>query len=151
MKIAGQCHCKNISYSFDWPGDENAIPVRACSCSFCTIHGGVYTSHPDAELKAEIQDDNLVSRYRFGTATADFYICARCGAVPFVVSEIDKHAYAVVNVNTFKDIDRSILQKAVTDFDGETTESRLARRQQNWIASVSIVSARADGRANDSQ
>jgi hypothetical protein len=111
MKIKGQCHCENISYTFHWPGDEQSIPVRACSCSFCTMHGGVYTSHRYAELNARIQDEQWVNRYRFGTATADFYICSRCGAVPFVVSEIDGHTYAVVNVNTFNDVDRGIFVK----------------------------------------
>ena len=103
--------------------------------------GGIYTSHRDAELKAKIQDDQLVNHYRFGTSTADFYICSRCGAVPFVVSAIDNHSYAVVNVNTFKNVDRSIFQKAVTDFDGESTESRLERRKRTWIPTVTIAHA----------
>ena len=141
MKIGGQCHCGNIAYTFHWPDDEQTISVRACSCSFCMIHSGVYTSHRDAELNARIQNDQWVNRYRFGTSTADFYICSRCGAVPFVVSEIDSHLYAVVNVNTFKDVDRSIFQKVVTDFDGETTGDRLNRRKQNWIPSVTIAHA----------
>ena len=138
MKIEGQCHCGNINYTFVWPGDETAIPVRACSCNFCIIHGGIYTSHREAELNANIQDEALLNRYRFGTETADFYICSKCGAVPFVTSEIDNHSYAVVNVNTFQNIDRSILQKAITDFEGETTENRLQRREQSWIPSVNI-------------
>jgi hypothetical protein len=40
--------------------------------------------------------------------------------------------YAVFNVNTFEDVDRSQLVETVTNFEGETTESRLARRQRNW-------------------
>ena len=143
MKIQGQCHCGNISYTFHWPGDDQTIPVRACSCSFCTMHGGVYTSHREAALQAAIQNDELVNRYRFGTGTADFYICARCGAVPFVTSEIDSHLYAVVNVNTFQNVDRSIFQPAITHFDDETTESRLDRRERTWIPSVSIVTSDA--------
>ena len=138
IEIKGQCHCENITYTFHWPGDERSIPVRACSCSFCTMHGGVYTSHREGELHAKIQDDRLLNRYRFGTSTADFYICARCGVVPFVVSEINDHQYAVVNVNTFTNVDRAIFQKAVTDFDGETTENRLERRERTWIPSVAI-------------
>jgi len=40
--------------------------------------------------------------------------------------------YAVFNVNTFEDVDRSQLVETVTNFEGETRESRLARRQRNW-------------------
>ncbi len=138
MKIDGKCHCGNISYVFDWPGDGSKIPVRACSCTFCLKHGGTYTSHRDAKLSAVIRDQSLVSRYRFGTATAVFFVCSRCGAVPFITSEIDGRLYAVVNVNTFEGIDRSVFQRAVTNFDGEETKSRLDRRKRTWIPNVTI-------------
>ena len=36
------------------------------------------------------------------------------------------------NENTFDDVDRSELVETATNFDGETTESRLARRRRNW-------------------
>ncbi len=101
--------------------------VRACSFTFCTKHGGVYTSHRDASLAASVRDQAEVSRYRFGTRTAEFYLCSRCGVVPFVTSEIDGRLYAVVNVNSFEGIDPARFTRAVTDFDGETTEGRLAR------------------------
>ncbi len=74
MRIEGKCHCGNITYVLHWPAEGTKIPVRACSCSFCTKHGGVYTSHGDAELAAVVHDEGLVSRYRFGTETAEFYL-----------------------------------------------------------------------------
>jgi hypothetical protein len=40
--------------------------------------------------------------------------------------------YAVVNVNAFDDLDRSQLVETATDFEGETTVKRLARRRRNW-------------------
>ncbi len=139
MRIEGKCHCGNITYVLHWPGAGTDIPVRACGCTFCTKHGGVYTSHGDAELAAVILNAGLVSRYRFGTETAEFYLCARCGVVPFVTSAIEGNLYAVVNVNSFEGIDPSCFSRAVTDFDGETTESRLDRRKRNWIPSVTIA------------
>jgi hypothetical protein len=83
-----------------------------------------------------IVDPALVSRYAFGTRTATFHVCARCGAVPLVTSEIAGRLYAVVNVNTLEDVDRSRLRHAAADFDGEDVESRLARRRRNWISDV---------------
>jgi hypothetical protein len=45
---------------------------------------------------------------------------------------IEGARYAVVNVNTFDNVDRAELSEAQTDFEGETTDSRLARRRRNW-------------------
>jgi hypothetical protein len=122
----------------DWPGEVSEIRIRACSCSFCTKHGGSWTSHRGAALEAEVDDASLVSRYRFGTQTADFYVCARCGAVPLVTSTIDDRLYAVVNVNTFEGINPSSLVRAAASFDGEGTGERLDRRKRNWIPAVRI-------------
>lgn len=136
--IHGKCHCGNIVYRLLWPQSEGKIAVRACSCTFCTKHGGVYTSHPDARLTARIIDEALLSKYAFGTQTAEFFVCRRCGAVPFVTSTIDGADYAVVNVNTFEDVDAPELETSTTDFDDESTEERLARRKRNWIAQVGV-------------
>lgn len=137
--INGSCHCGNISFAFTWTRDGATIPVRACSCAFCMKHGGVYTSDPGGAVKVTIADNDLVERYRFGTATADFFVCRRCGAVPLVASEIDGALYAVVNVNTFDDVDRNSFDSAVTDYDGEGTDDRLARRARNWTPQVEIT------------
>jgi hypothetical protein len=122
----------------DWKGSEAEIPARACGCSFCTKHGGVWTSNPNSTLAVTIADRSLVSKYAFGTRTATFHVCARCGNVPFVTSEIGNRAYAVVSVNAFENVDPSCLRRAPASFEGESVESRLARRQRNWIADVRI-------------
>jgi hypothetical protein len=44
--------------------------------------------------------------------------------------------YAVVNVNAFQDIDRSLLKNVSATFDAEDEQSRLARRKRNWIPRV---------------
>jgi len=136
--IRGSCHCGNISYEFQWPLEGDQIPVRACSCSFCTKHRGTYTSHPEARLEARVEDASALSRYTFATGTAEFFVCARCGVVPLVTSPIDGTLYAVVNVNTFEPVESLVFETAVADFDGEETEGRLARRKRTWIADVRI-------------
>ncbi len=139
MLIRGKCHCGNISFSLTWEPDPAEIPVRACTCSFCAKHGGVWTSNPGGALEVLVKDPSLVTKYAFGTGTAEFHICARCGAVPVVTSRIDGHVYAVVSVNAFEGIDQSLLRRASASFDGEVVESRLARRKRNWIAAVNYV------------
>jgi hypothetical protein len=138
MLIHGKCHCRNIAFVLDWPGVSSEVIARECSCSFCVKHGGVWTSNPAAKLSVAVQQIDLVSKYSFETNTAAFYVCARCGAVPFVTSEIENHVYAVVNVNTFENFDSSLLRRQSANFDGEEQRSRLARRQRNWIADVNI-------------
>lgn len=112
--------------------------ARACRCTFCRKHGAVWTSHRGAELAVRIHDATLVTQYRFGTNTADCHLCVRCGTVPFITSDIDGRSYAVVNVNTFENIDPSSLPRAATDFEGEQTGARLGRRSRNWIPAVRV-------------
>lgn len=138
LTIGGKCHCGNVAYELDWPDSGKPIAVRACGCTFCTKHGGVYTSHPGARLRARVLDGGKVSRYAFGTETAEFFVCAVCGAVPFVTSAIDGGRYAVVNVNTFENVDPSELDSSPTDFDGESVDDRLGRRKRNWIPDVEV-------------
>ena len=137
-RIVGACHCGNLRFELSLPVSGAKIPVRACSCDFCRKHGGVYTSHPEGRLRVDVGDPGIVTHYRFGTETADFHICRRCGAVPVVTSEIGGRVYAVVNVNCFENMSADDFDRAVTDFDGETTESRLTRRERNWIADVAF-------------
>jgi len=136
MLIHGQCHCGNIAFLLDWRGDASEIPARACGCSFCTKHGGVWTSNPGSTLIVTVADPALVSKYAFGTRTATFHVCARCGTVPLVTSEIDDRLYAVVNVNALEDVDPARLRRTAASFEGEDIASRLARRKRNWIADV---------------
>ena len=139
MLIDGKCHCGNIAFVLEWEGDPPEIPARACGCSFCVAHGGVWTSNPGSTLAVTIGNAALVSKYAFGTRTATFHVCSRCGGVPFVTSEIAGHLYAVVNVNVLQKVDEAWLRRAPASYEGEDIESRLARRKRNWIADVRIT------------
>jgi len=139
MLISGSCHCGNISFELLWEPEPADIPARACTCSFCTKHGGVWTSCPTGRLTLSISDPANISRYFFGTKTAQFHICATCGVVPVVTSEIDGKTYAVVNVNAFQGVDRSLLKPVAATFDAEGEQSRLARRKRNWISNVQFT------------
>jgi hypothetical protein len=142
MDIAGSCHCGNISFSLAWP-DEAEIPARGCGCTFCVKHGGVWTSNPRATLRARITEAGMVARYAFGTETAQFLLCARCGVAPLVTSRIGETTYAVVNVNTFDDFDRVRLRVQPASFEGEDVQSRLDRRRRHWIADVVLSEGRS--------
>jgi len=143
MLIAGRCHCGNIAFTLDWTPDPVEIPARACTCSFCVKHGGVWTSCPTGRLAVTIGDPSHVAPYAFGTRTAEFHVCTRCGVVPLVTSRIEGSTYAVVSVNAFEGVARSLLRTATASFDGEGADARLARRQRNWIRDVRFVATAA--------
>jgi hypothetical protein len=142
MLIQGRCHCGNVSFDLTWEGDPQRIPARACGCTFCTKHGGVWTSNRSSALSVTVQDPAQVSHYTFGTSTATFHVCARCGVVPLVTTEIDERIYAVVNVNAFENVEPARLARSPADFEGENVDARLARRARNWIADVRFVEKR---------
>jgi hypothetical protein len=142
MLIDGRCHCGNISFALTWSPEPKEIPARECDCSFCTKHGGVWTSCNTGSLKITVANPSLVSKYVFGTKTAQFHICARCGVVPVVTCQMEGKTYAVVSVKAFEAVDLSLIKRASASFDGESEEARLARRKRNWIADVEYIEGR---------
>ena len=139
MLITGKCHCGNISFELTWTPEPEEIPARACSCTFCIKHGGVWTSCPTGALKVRIRDPSQISKYAFGTRTAEFHVCSKCGIVPLVTSRIDGQLYAVVSVNAFENVPPSLLNRSSASFKGESQDDRLARRKRNWIGNVNFV------------
>ena len=134
--ISGKCHCGNISFALDWRPEPAEIPARSCGCSFCSKHGGVWTSCPAGSLKVFVKEPGRVSQYLFGTRTAEFHLCSICGVVPLVTSRIAGHLYAVVSVNAFEGVDPALLRRAPASFEAESEAARLARRKQSWIPDV---------------
>jgi hypothetical protein len=134
--IRGRCHCGNIAFTLDWRPEPAEIPARACSCTFCQKHAGVWTSCPGGALAVTVADAARVSRYAFGTRTAEFHICTGCGVVPVVTCRIEGRLHAVVSVNAFEGVDPALVRKASISFDDETGEARIARRRRGWIPDV---------------
>jgi hypothetical protein len=95
-------------------------------------------------LEVVVKDSRLASRYGFGTRTAEFHACTRCGVVPVVTSLIDGRLYAVVSVNAFEGVDPSLLRRGPASFDGEGTGDRLARRKRTWIPNVRFIDGDAE-------
>ncbi|MEJ0087560.1 MAG: hypothetical protein WDO72_17950 [Pseudomonadota bacterium] len=139
MLMTGSCHCRNIAFTLDWRPEPATIPARACGCSFCVKHGGVWTACPTAHLRIAVVDPGRVSRYEFGTKTAQFHVCTNCGVVPVVTSAIEGRVFAVVSVNALHDIAPERLDRKPASFDGESEGDRLARRQRNWIGNVEFA------------
>ena len=137
MKLGGGCHCGNMTYRLEWPGDEGPRAARSCTCSFCTKHNNNYISHPDAVLDLTIANPEKLSRYRFATGTAQFLVCLECGVIPVVLGHQEGKLQGAVNANTLEDFELPEAPTPVT-FDGESLDQRLRRRKKYWIGRVTV-------------
>lgn len=145
LRLHGSCHCGNIRFRLDWDGRPERIDARECDCSFCRKRGGLWTSCPGGRLRVWRAEPGLSSVYRFGTGTADFQLCTRCGGVPLVSSLIDGRLHAVISVPACDDLDQSLLQVMPAHFDGESAAQRLVRRARGWIADVEFIDGPGPG------
>src|SRR5689334_7804481 len=93
----GACHCGNLGLRFESDKTPLELGTRADGCSFCERHRAVYTADPAGRVSIAVRDGSLLSRYRFGTKTADFLLCKACGV--FVAAYMPEPPVAVVNVN----------------------------------------------------
>ena len=128
----GGCHCRNLRLSLRLSQAPSETPLRACGCSFCRAHSTRTTSDPNGSVEIRAADWSLVERYRFGTGTAEFLICRRCGVYVGAVSETASGGRAVINTNCLDDRAAFTQQPKPVDHDGEATPDRLARRAANW-------------------
>lgn len=128
--LRGACHCGNISIELDTSIDPSALPLRACSCSFCRKHGARTTADPDGRVQIRLTGD--VSRYRWGLGTADFLVCARCGIYAAAVLTEGELAWATVNTLLFDDQAPFAREALAVSYEGETAEARIARRKVRW-------------------
>lgn len=96
-----------------------------------------WTSDPTGLVEIVVARQEDLSRYRFGTSTADFLICRRCGYVLAAVSHGDSPR-AVVNIDV---LDRAgeFREATPTDLEGEDVEERLARRDRTWTPASVVV------------
>jgi len=130
--FTGACHCGALHLTFETPTAPDALPLRACGCSFCRKHGVLTTSDPAGTVSFTIDDPDLLQRYRFGTRTTDMLICRNCGIYLAAVTEIDGALYAVINVNALDDRSGFERPPEAIDYEGESAAQRKARRKMKW-------------------
>jgi hypothetical protein len=136
MEHSGGCHCGNIHVRLRLSKRPQDSPLRACACSFCRSHNTRTVADAEGLFEFWADDWSLVERYRFGSRTADYMICRRCGVYIAAVCETAAGTRAVVNVNCLSDRASFTSVPAVAKYEGETTESRLSRRAVNWMPAV---------------
>ena len=136
----GSCHCGNLKLEFETGLALAELPLRACQCSFCRLHGIVSTSDPQGRVRLYAGDPSLVQRYRFGLGITDFLICRRCGVYLAAVAEMDGARYAVLNANALSGLAGLGRAAEPMDYDGEDATARRARRRTRWTPAIGLES-----------
>jgi hypothetical protein len=136
MEHQGGCHCGNIQLSLHLSQAPQDTPLRACGCSFCRAHNTRTTSDPRGSAEVWAKDWSLVEPYRFGSGTAEFLICRRCGVYIGAFCETGAGTRAVINTNSLGDRALFTGTPVSFDHDAESLEDRLARRTANWTPAV---------------
>ena len=137
-RLDGGCHCGNVRIVLFTRKPDEALPRRRCQCSFCRSRGAVYTSDPDGRLEIAFDNASDVNAYTFGHGTARFHVCRDCGGVPAVTCEVEGDMIAVVNLLMLEGVEWNPTEAQDMDFEGETGDSRMARRKSGWIRTVRV-------------
>jgi hypothetical protein len=133
MDHSGGCHCGNIHVRLRLSKSPQQTPLRACACSFCRAHMTRTVADMAGHFTLSAGDWSLVEPYRFGSRTADYMVCRRCGVYVAAICETVAGPRAVVNINCLTDRAAFTQQPNATNYDGETEATRLSRRATHWM------------------
>lgn len=75
--------------------------------------------------------------YQFGQKTSRWIVCAQCGVLTVVISNVEGRLRAVVRSQSMIG-HHFCAPEVATDFENESVENRLARRASTWIGSVTM-------------
>ena len=128
----GGCHCGALGFEFRTALQPSAWSIRACQCTFCLKHGGVYTSDPSGSVRFAHREPAQLSRYRFGHKTADFVFCGRCGGYLGAVTEEGGQELAVLNIHALDPQPEGLPAAQPMSYEGETIGDRGSRRGKRW-------------------
>ena len=87
-------------------------------------------SDPAGQADLWASDWFLVERYRFGSRTADYLLCRRCGVYVGAVCETRVGRRAVINTRCLDDQAAFVREAVHPNYDGEAVEDRLLISQR---------------------
>jgi hypothetical protein len=119
------CHCGSIRIRFE---STQPLRPRACGCGFCRRHGARSVSDPDGSVLLQLSAPPLV--YRFASGSADYLLCATCGAYAGAASRMGGRDLITLNLNLFEDADAP--EAEPVSYEGESAESKARRRAARW-------------------
>jgi len=138
FSFSGGCHCGQLRLRFSTTLDPASIVPRACDCSFCEKHGAAFVSDPAGQLSITMPNSEALHRYRQGSNTADFLLCARCGVLVAVVFEQDTRLYAAVNARSL-DQPTGLGSAVAASPQRLSPGEKVVRWSQLWIPDVALI------------
>ncbi len=88
----GQCHCGAVRFEVTLAGGFSS--VRRCACSYCRMRGAV-VAMAETDGVTILQGEEMLTRYRFHTGTAEHFFCSICGIYTHHQRRSDPGRYAV--------------------------------------------------------
>lgn len=119
VRIGGGCHCRSVRFEAEV---ERAVAILDCNCSICAMTGFRHLVVPHCDFRLLSGEDRL-SRYRFGTGTAEHLFCGACGVKSFYQPRSHPGAWSV-NLNALDD--PGLLTISAEPFDGRNWEEAKA-------------------------
>ncbi|MDC9727563.1 MAG: GFA family protein [Candidatus Thioglobus sp.] len=111
----GSCHCKAITFSFDYGAIESGL---RCNCSICRRKGALMSAFTLAPNEINIEsEDGKLSLYQFDTNIAKHYFCNSCGIYPFHKT-MRKPGHYRINLGCLDDVDTNAIKVEI--FDGKS-------------------------------
>jgi hypothetical protein len=138
-RLAGGCHCSNITVSIELTRDPSGYSPRACDCEFCRRHGAAWVSDPQGSLLIQIREHRDAGRYAQGAGIAEMLLCRNCGVLVAALWQ-GPHLYGVLNANALEARASFAAAQAVSP-KSLSTESKMSRWQEIWFADVRLVTA----------
>lgn len=96
---SGGCHCGALRFELATRLALRDLAPRACDCDHCTRHAAAWVSDPQGH--AHIRGSSAASRYRQGSAQAEFLLCPKCGVLVAVAARIGEAMRCALNRNAF--------------------------------------------------
>jgi hypothetical protein len=139
--VFGGCDCRNLSVEMELSEPSGSYRPRSCDCRFCRKHGAAYVSDPKGSLRIKVRETELLGRYRQGSGTAEFLLCARCGVLIGVSYQEGELRYAAVNVQAIGD-GTTFGSPTVISPKALAIDERVQRWKQLWFSNVRIETSR---------
>lgn len=80
---SGNCHCGNVSFSFEHP--EVITSGLRCNCSLCKRKGALMTDFviPPESFHIDLKNPDNLGLYEFDDKVGHHFFCKECGIYPF--------------------------------------------------------------------
>jgi len=134
MIIEAKCHCGNIELRMITAGKARKLHPVTCPCRFCTLHGARHLSDARGNASISIRDHDQLIRYRFGTESADFLICKRCGIYVAAVIMDGDQCWSALNLNLTDQ--RELPASQDIRWQRQSHDERIAFRKTVWTPTV---------------